>query len=58
MTPDERQHRADTILVVFLVLVILVIVVLAALGAVDMDDTRTEDPVVPASVYQHPEEEP
>lgn len=53
----ERRARADDILIGFLVAVIVTVVALAALNALDMDDTERQ-PIVPASVYQHPEEEP
>jgi hypothetical protein len=50
--------RYDNFWIGLLVTGIVLMVALAAFGAIDMDDTRTNDPVVPASVYQHPEEEP
>jgi hypothetical protein len=47
----------DNFWVGFLVALIVAGVIAAALGALDTNDWPDE-PEVPASVYQHPEEEP
>ena len=51
------QDRADNMLIGFLLVVIVTVVVLAAFNALDADDTKQRQPLVPATVYHHPPEE-
>lgn len=57
MNATDRQRRYDNILIGFLIAAIVTVVALAMLGAVETNDWPEEEPAVPASVYQHPEEE-